>query len=140
MTLARAQAIRRGPAAWHEALGATTHIRQLWPAPLPPPARAVDASGAATEPPAGPGWLAIGDASLSFDPLSSQGLFHALYTGLRGAQAVLAGTSDALGAYAARIAAVRRRYREHRAIVYALEDRWPTAPFWILQRQGEVHC
>lgn len=129
-TPAHAQAIRRSAAAWHDALGATTHIRRLWPTPPPPPARAVDAGGAATDPPAGPGWLAVGDASLAFDPLSSQGLFHALYTGLRGAQAVLAGTSDALGAYAARITAVRQRYREHHAIVYALEDRWPTAPFW----------
>ncbi|KFE72349.1 tryptophan 7-halogenase [Hyalangium minutum] len=133
-TPAHAQAIRRSATAWHEALSATTHVRRLWPSPLPPPVRAVDASGAVTDPPAGPGWLAVGDASLAFDPLSSQGLFHALYTGLRGAQAVLAGTSDALGAYAARLTSVRRRYREHRAIVYAIEDRWPTAPFWHTAR------
>lgn len=129
-TPARAQEIHRNAAAWHEALSATLHVRRLWPDPLPPPVRAVDASGAVTDPPAGPGWLAVGDASLAFDPLSSQGLFHALYTGLRGAQAVLAGTRDALSTYAARLTAVRQRYVEHHAIVYALEDRWPTAPFW----------
>jgi flavin-dependent dehydrogenase len=137
-TPARAQAIRRSAAAWHDALGATTHVRRLWPAPPPPPARAVDAGGAATDPPAAPGWLAVGDASLAFDPVSSQGLFHALYTGLRGAQAVLAGTSDALGAYAARITAIRQRYREHLAIVYAIEDRWPTAPFWHTARAAAM--
>jgi len=32
----------------------------------------------------GEGWLAAGDAALSLDPLSSQGLFKALYTGLAG--------------------------------------------------------
>lgn len=34
----------------------------------------------------GHNWLAVGDAALSFDPLSSQGVFFALYSGLRGAE------------------------------------------------------
>ena len=33
---------------------------------------------------AGRGWLAVGDAALACDPLSSQGLFNALYSGLDG--------------------------------------------------------
>ena len=37
---------------------------------------------------AGDGWLAVGDAALAFDPLSSQGILNALYTGLRGGQAL----------------------------------------------------
>ena len=31
---------------------------------------------------AGDRWLAVGDASMSFDPLAAQGLLHALFTGL----------------------------------------------------------
>ncbi|HST58898.1 MAG TPA: tryptophan 7-halogenase, partial [Longimicrobium sp.] len=38
----------------------------------------------------GDGWLAAGDASMCFDPLSSQGLFHALYTGRAAGGAALA--------------------------------------------------
>lgn len=33
-------------------------------------------------------WLATGDAALCFDPISSQGLFNSIYTGLTAAEAV----------------------------------------------------
>ena len=35
----------------------------------------------------GDGWIAAGDAGVTFDPLSSQGLLHALFSGLAGAEA-----------------------------------------------------
>jgi flavin-dependent dehydrogenase len=35
----------------------------------------------------GESWMAAGDASMTFDPLSSQGLLHALFTGLTAAEA-----------------------------------------------------
>ncbi|HET7286959.1 MAG TPA: tryptophan 7-halogenase, partial [Pyrinomonadaceae bacterium] len=57
---------------------------------------------AALEPAAGEGWLAAGDAAMSFDPLSSQGLFNALFTGLAAAEAVdsyLRGDRDSLVQY-----------------------------------------
>jgi flavin-dependent dehydrogenase len=34
-------------------------------------------------------WLAVGDAALSFDPLSSQGIFFALYTGIKAAEVII---------------------------------------------------
>ena len=34
----------------------------------------------------GTDWCAVGDAAAAFDPLSSQGIFNALYTGVRGAE------------------------------------------------------
>lgn len=40
--------------------------------------RRVDCSPALLDTPIGSGWCAIGDAAASFDPLCSQGLFHAL--------------------------------------------------------------
>lgn len=95
--------------------------------------RGVDAGGARLDPAAGPGWLAVGDAAVSVDPLSSQGLLNALYTGLRGAQAVdraLAGDDDAPADYAARLAEIHRAYRSHHAAYYAAERRWPAEPFW----------
>ncbi|MDR5609000.1 MULTISPECIES: tryptophan 7-halogenase [unclassified Arsenophonus] len=39
-------------------------------------------------------WLAVGNAALSLDPLSSQGIYNAIYTGLRGAEAVKAALID----------------------------------------------
>jgi flavin-dependent dehydrogenase len=41
----------------------------------------MEAGGARLEPFHGDGWLACGDAALSFDPLSSQGLLTAIYSG-----------------------------------------------------------
>ena len=70
---------------------------------------------------------------MSFDPLSSQGLFHALYTGRRAADAArraLAGEADALAAYADELEPVWGAYRFHRAAFYGAERRWPDAPFW----------
>ena len=45
------------------------------------------AHSARLQPLAGPAWFAAGDAACSFDPLSSQGLLNALYSGLAAAEA-----------------------------------------------------
>lgn len=95
--------------------------------------RGVDACSGRLDRVAGEGWLAVGDAAISFDPLSSQGLLNALYTGLRGAEAVhaaLTGKLDGPADYTARIEDIYRAYLSHRAIYYAAEGRWPNRPFW----------
>jgi flavin-dependent dehydrogenase len=82
---------------------------------------------------AGDRWLGVGDATLAFDPLSSQGLFHALYTGVRGAETVLAdnaGVGLAVSRYESRLRAVELAYRRHLHHYYGLELRWSHAPFW----------
>ena len=87
---------------------------------------------------AGPGWLAVGDAALSCDPLSSQGLFNALYSGLMAASALrqaLAGDAGALTDYQRTIAHVLVAYRTHLAAWYALESRWLDQPFWARRRR-----
>ena len=89
----------------------------------------------------GDGWIAVGDATLAFDPLSSQGIFHALYTGLRGAEtlmAVAAGDDAAMAAWHERINAIRAAYGQHLAQCYAAETRWSRAVFWC--RRAELHA
>jgi flavin-dependent dehydrogenase len=84
-------------------------------------------------PPVGDGWLAVGDAALSFDPLSSQGLLNALYSGLAAAEAAdrhLSGDSGALNGYQAALARVHDAYRTHLHAWYGLERRWLDHPFW----------
>ena len=100
--------------------------------------RGVDAGSARLDRFEGRGWLAVGDAALSLDPLSSQGILTALYTGLRGAQAldgVLSGDGGLLRAYAARLEAVYAAYRRNLAAHYAAEGRWPDRPFWRRRRR-----
>jgi flavin-dependent dehydrogenase len=53
--------------------------------------RTADAGVSRLDAPGGPGWLAVGDAVQAFDPLGSQGMLHALYSGLQGARALLQG-------------------------------------------------
>jgi flavin-dependent dehydrogenase len=87
---------------------------------------------------AGDGWIAVGDAAATFDPLSSHGIGSALASGAQAAEAVaatLAGDSTAAGAYHDRLLAQYARYWAMRRAYYGLERRWPDAPFW-LRRQA----
>lgn len=81
----------------------------------------------------GPGWVATGDAATAFDPLSSQGILTALYTGMRAGEAVharLDGDAGALSRYTAAVDDVHAAFLRNRRDYYALEDRWPEEPFW----------
>jgi flavin-dependent dehydrogenase len=92
------------------------------------------------EPCSGSRWLAAGDAGMTFDPLSSQGLVHALFSGLTAAEAAhscLAGDSDAVPRYRRLMNSIYQEYRRRLDFYYASETRWPSAPFW--QRRRGLH-
>ncbi len=87
----------------------------------------------------GDGWLAVGDAAQSFDPLSGEGLFHALLTGREAAlclRAVLSGAQDGLAKYAALNRSLWNRFLVNRQECYASEGRWPEMPFWARRIKG----
>ena len=93
------------------------------------------------DPCGGDGWLAAGDAALSCDPLSSQGLLNALFTGLATAEAAdrhLSGCKDAVPGYVETIAGIRSAYRRHLAFYYQAETRWPHAPFWQRRHRAQL--
>lgn len=101
-------------------------------------AMATTAHSASLDAGAGADWFAVGDAALSFDPLSSQGLFNALYTGLAAAEAAdraVQGDAAAFQQYNAELTAIGAAYRRHLAFCYGQETRWPQAPFWNRRRQ-----
>ena len=82
---------------------------------------------------AGDGWLSIGDAAMSWDPLSGRGILKALEAALIAADAIAAaldGARDPIDGYAARIAAEFDDYRRRWADAYGNERRWPDARFW----------
>ena len=88
-------------------------------------------------PPCGEGWLAAGDAALACDPLSSQGITTALYSGLdagRALDAYLSGDGDALDRYAQGVAMIAAAYERNRRAAYAAEWRWRERPFWARRR------
>lgn len=124
-------------AAWHAACAATRHTRRRLHGSTARGTPAIHAaSSGRLETVAGDGWLAVGDAASTFDPLSGLGMVKALRHGLWAAFAIL----DTLAGSAARPNA-GERYRRHvidefegyletREHFYAGERRWPSAPFW----------
>lgn len=88
---------------------------------------------------AGRQWAAVGDAAMSFDPLSSQGMFNAMAGALQLAALMqTAGTvlddeqeGERISAiYSQQMDNIWDRYTAHKALFYAQEQRWRKAAFW----------
>lgn len=89
---------------------------------------------------AGPGWLSVGDASMTLDPVSSQGIYHALVTAVSAASAIDACLSDdrtGIQQYCRMLREVYDAYRMNLAACYSAEQRWQQAPFWCRRRRWE---
>lgn len=124
----------RTPDGFLRLLAATTHVRAAAgdAEPVDGPA-AVGANSSRLRQPYGDGWLAVGDAALTFDPLSSQGILTAIYSAEKAAAAAyhaLRGRTDALPRYAALLDGIFTGYLHHHGAAYAAERRWPHEPFW----------
>lgn len=79
------------------------------------------------------GFFAIGDAGLSFDPIASQGLFHALASAESAATAIEhddGRTTAARDAYLTEMRAVHAHYRQRLQDTYAAPLRYRAARFW----------
>ncbi|HYP25473.1 MAG TPA: tryptophan 7-halogenase, partial [Blastocatellia bacterium] len=91
-------------------------------------------------------WLASGDAASAFDPLSSQGIFKALRSGVFASYAILdyfKGTRSGLDKYEEIVAREFEDYLETWMDFYGRERRWERSEFWR-RRQGRItldpHC
>ncbi len=81
----------------------------------------------------GPRWVAVGDAAIAFDPLSSRGLAKGIEHGCQAADAVLTclnGDDAALQRLAGQFASEFTDHERLRVGYYSIERRWPDAPFW----------
>jgi flavin-dependent dehydrogenase len=77
--------------------------------------------------------LAVGDAAIAFDPLSSQGILKAMESGWRAAEVVadvLQGHMNALPHYSEWMEAEFARYTQSYFHYYSRVTRWPDAIFW----------
>ncbi|MEV4367717.1 FAD-dependent monooxygenase [Nonomuraea sp. NPDC049637] len=121
---------------WLTRLRQTEHIRRLHQQfqyqPLVGP-EIFAAGSSLLHPPGGEHWLAAGDAAISADPLSSQGIITAISTGHRAAMAIagaMDGDPHAVDSYLSAVGQLARHYLTERAKYYAAEQRWATSPFW----------
>ena len=88
---------------------------------------------------AGDFWLAIGDALIGRDPLSSSGIDFALASAERAydlLHTLAIGGDDCAATYNAEVRSDFEAYLSQRNSYYAMEDRWPDSPFW--QRRQKV--
>ncbi|MBV8956690.1 MAG: tryptophan 7-halogenase [Solirubrobacterales bacterium] len=135
---ARATRIARD---WHERLEQAPHIEDRLASSgcaLHSDPVILDAAVAHLDHPAGHGWVAAGDAAVSFDPLSSQGMLTSFVMGSGAGHAVAAmltrGDQQPLIRWGAEYARLLEAHLRLQAAYYALECRWPTAPFWARRR------
>ncbi|HLJ86803.1 MAG TPA: NAD(P)/FAD-dependent oxidoreductase [Candidatus Angelobacter sp.] len=130
----RAASLAACPTAWRQALNETRHVAGAFPNLIfDSSLRALDASGGRLLPFGEDGWIACGDAALSFDPIASQGIFSALYSGMMAGKTIhasLTGDTKALDLYTSRLEEVRRIYSLRCLSMYRAEKRWPGSRFW----------
>jgi len=126
--------------AWQQAFQSTRHMADLLPhADFDHDIQAMDASSARLAQFSGEQWIACGDAAMSFDPISGQGIFFALHSGKEAGltlAAALKRRDAGLGSYADRMEDAWQTYCARRARVYRMERRWATEPFWSMVREG----
>jgi flavin-dependent dehydrogenase len=85
-------------------------------------------------------WLALGDAALSFDPLSSQGMFNAMANAMQVSELLkmyqLSDLSDSekmhqfSKQYTSQVESVWAHYLKHKNLFYGAETRWSNSIFW----------
>jgi flavin-dependent dehydrogenase len=84
-------------------------------------------------------WLAIGDAAVAYDPLSSYGVSSAMGSGFYAGHAIadlLAGREDARLAYLDVMQRACDGCFVLQREVYSRERRWPEAPFWRRRQEA----
>jgi flavin-dependent dehydrogenase len=122
------------PSGWRSVLAEAPTVAAAMAAGRLGPLRIWPAGGARLSPAAGPGWAAAGDAALSFDPLSSQGILQALrggaFAGFACADMLAGDSAGAVRRLQSHVAATAAAYTGTHAETYGREDRWPKSPFW----------
>jgi flavin-dependent dehydrogenase len=89
----------------------------------------------------GAGWLAAGDAVATLDPISSQGVLSAAFTGLRAAECILRAGVNGEGVVEEYEEVVDRffsAYLTQRRDCYLAERRWADRPFWRVRHAPPV--
>ena len=123
---------------WHGLLQQTSHTRERVRRATPLGAPSAHAAHThRLERVTGDGWLAVGDAATTFDPLSSQGVLKSLRSGVLASYAVadyFQGRASGLEKYEALTTREFKDYLAARADFYGRERRWEDSPFWRRRR------
>jgi flavin-dependent dehydrogenase len=123
----------RSPNHWLDALSRTVHLQQVLADFRPPERiRVAPAYSSRISQASGPGWIAVGDAAASYDPLSNLGITSALRQGMEAAQVIE--TEGSVGDYELWVRDQYARYLATLLATYDLERRWDSS-FWNRRHQ-----
>ncbi|MBR1286209.1 FAD-dependent oxidoreductase [Bradyrhizobium sp. AUGA SZCCT0177] len=105
------------------------------------PVRITDARTSLRLPQSAPGWIPIGDAAFSLDPLSGDGVSRALVDGIEIARFLTSGSAPDGPTWDLRDVAADRMRRLMRQLsarfdYYAAVTRWPESVFWSRRRSA----
>ena len=84
----------------------------------------------------GEGWLAVGDAAMSFDPLSGRGIHNAIQSAMKAAQTLVRDRSGIRAKMECWYERLWEEFSKDRMAYYSLERRWRSAPFWQRRSSG----
>jgi flavin-dependent dehydrogenase len=124
------------PATLAAALRNTHHVARMIGPVAQKPVTVRAANSQVLTPCVGEGWIAVGDAAMATDPLSSAGIAEAMRTGMEAGRAIVSGDLADVAARQAHDQRNRQRftaYLRQRQHFYCLEQRWD-APFWLRRR------
>jgi 2-polyprenyl-6-methoxyphenol hydroxylase-like FAD-dependent oxidoreductase len=119
-----------------EARRTTLHKQRLPATNVPVSLLTIDAGMSCLSSPVGEAWLAVGDAALTVDPLSGQGVCQAIGTANQAATTIVSalnGDHRACRRYAEALVELHRDSLIHRVNQYQQEQRWPNAEYWNLR-------
>lgn len=115
---------------WQHLLAGTSHIAAIAAVDGSVQVHAYPADTARREHITGDGWVAVGDAAVCFDPLSSQGLITGIVMAAR-AGAQVGASASAGASWSDDYLTLLSEHETNRAALFAAETRWPGAPFWM---------
>ncbi|WP_430408923.1 NAD(P)/FAD-dependent oxidoreductase [Kordia sp.] len=119
---------------WKSALAETVYLKDFLQETNQAKLKGGNANSSVASQIAGSNWLAIGDAAMSFDPLSSHGITNAIYTSAKAAEAIEKklnfADSEAFPEYGKTMQTIFKQYLHSKNNLYQQETRWKDAIFW----------
>jgi flavin-dependent dehydrogenase len=123
---------------WRDLLARSTHTHERLRGAIPKgPPNVFTAHSQHMSRMSGRGWVAAGDAAMTFDPLSSRGILKALRSAKLASFVAADFLRDGVDSHQRYEQLARMEYAEYEKAkreYYAMEQRWPDAAFWKRRR------
>ena len=121
---------------WQDILSSTVLLKDFIPSESKVAVKGMSSGSSILTKMVGNNWLAIGDAAMAFDPLSSHGVTTSLYSAEQAALAIANALSNerakpmAFKSYSNNMRSLYGTYLGEKKRIYSMENRWEDFVFW----------